>query len=172
MPKLIVSLLAVCIMAVLFLTFQLSYKVQQTDDNISRLKHLVKQEQQALHVLDAEWAYITRPERLKELAEQYTGMQPVIHSSLITISAIPANGQQASVMLANYKPGQKAKPVTPPAAAQANSFAMAAAPAPAPVPKLAMRAPDISMRAPKDAPATRRASVWDVLNAGASDEAQ
>jgi cell division protein FtsL len=172
MPKLVAGLLASAVMAVLFLTFQLSYKVQQTDDNITRLRHQLRQEQQALHVLGAEWAYINRPERLKALAEQYTGMQPATQSSLIAISAIPSSGSQAMAMLASYKPSARPRPAAPSPAMQADSFAAAPAPAqPAPQ-KLAMRSPDVTMRALKHAPATRRASVWDVLNATSTDGAE
>src|SRR5207342_1992448 len=44
--------------------YQLKHRVQALEDELFRLNRAIVQEQDAIHVLRAEWAYINQPQRL------------------------------------------------------------------------------------------------------------
>ena len=47
-------------------------------------------EQDAIHVLQAEWAYLNRPQRLAELSAKYlSSFGPVFPSQIVTINELP-----------------------------------------------------------------------------------
>ena len=48
--------------------FRVGFEVEQLEDQISKLNRQALQEQEAIHVLRAEWSYLNRPERLSELS--------------------------------------------------------------------------------------------------------
>jgi cell division protein FtsL len=66
------------------------YSVQDMQRKVAALEEQLQQEQQALHLLRAEWAYLNRPERLSRLAADHLKMVPVAATSLTTLAAIPA----------------------------------------------------------------------------------
>ena len=66
--------------------YQTAYRYEQ----IAKTKIEIKAERDAIAVLRAEWAYMTRPERLQQLADQYL---PELASlqvpQIVTVKAIP-----------------------------------------------------------------------------------
>lgn len=56
------------------LLFWTSQSVQQSEDQLSRLKKGVQTETQAIRVLNAEWDYLNRPDRLETLAIEHLGL--------------------------------------------------------------------------------------------------
>ncbi len=68
--------LCVLVAAVLAL-YQVKYEVRDVKDQVSELEGELETEYKSLHVLRAEWAYLTHPERLKELNDKYLSLKPV-----------------------------------------------------------------------------------------------
>ncbi|MAF68937.1 MAG: hypothetical protein CMH25_06290 [Micavibrio sp.] len=66
MPTLLVGLGVVVTGVMLFVVSQ---KVQQTERDISAQKQQLSLEKESLRVLQAEWAYLNRPDRLENLSE-------------------------------------------------------------------------------------------------------
>lgn len=155
MPKLFFSVAMMAVVGLLFLTFQLSYQVQHVETTIASKNHQLKQEMQAMHVLEAEWAYITRPERLRELAARYTSLKPAGRSELISLASLPATAEQAHVMLVSKPTIGK---VTTPKPADAVHHAL---PTTSKTPEPKREKPKTEAR--RLVPAAP-ASVWDVLN--------
>ena len=57
-----------------------------------RLEHAVAAKRRALAVLDAEWAYLNRPERLRDLArlnDERLGLVPITAESFARLAQVP-----------------------------------------------------------------------------------
>lgn len=66
--------------------YQTSYRAEQ----IAKTRIEIKAESDAIAVLRAEWAYMTRPERLQQLADQHLiDFKPLDVKQLIMASALP-----------------------------------------------------------------------------------
>lgn len=70
--------LAVVLIALLALgLYQLKYEVMQLEDRTVATNRAVAAEREAIQVLNAEWSYLNRPQRLDELAERHLDLVPV-----------------------------------------------------------------------------------------------
>lgn len=70
--------------------FWVSQQVQQAEREQRKLQQVAVQEQEAIRVLNAEWDYLNRPDRLEQLAEVYLKMEPAKADDLLqNVSAIP-----------------------------------------------------------------------------------
>ena len=69
--------------------YQLKYDVAALEERAKALTALLDSERQALHVLNAEWAYLNKPERLAELAERHLDLVPLVADQIIPLEAIP-----------------------------------------------------------------------------------
>ncbi len=54
-----------------FALFNISFKVEQLENDLSRLNAQILKEQNAVHVLRAEWSYLNRPENIEKLARKH-----------------------------------------------------------------------------------------------------
>lgn len=57
------------LLATAYALFHISYQVEEMEGRLSGLNGDIRAEQQALHVLSAEWSFRTRPDRLAEAAK-------------------------------------------------------------------------------------------------------
>jgi hypothetical protein len=80
--------------AVGFGLFQLKHEVQELEDEMFRLNRAIVGEQQAIHVLKAEWSYINRPQRLEALAARHLDLQPMQPAQLGALSDLPMRGEE------------------------------------------------------------------------------
>ncbi len=70
--------------------FWVSQQVQQTEREQRQLQRIVSQEEEAIRVLNAEWDYLNRPDRLEIMAQTYLKMAPTQPDDVLqTVSAIP-----------------------------------------------------------------------------------
>ena len=70
--------------------FWVSQQVQKGEREQRKLQQVVSQEQEAIRVLDAEWDYLNRPDRLEEMANEYLKMTPIKADGLVqNVSMIP-----------------------------------------------------------------------------------
>ncbi len=69
--------------------YQLKYRVQTQEAKLTALNRTLFAEQEALHVLAAEWTYLNRPERLAELNRRYIKLKPVTAPQMAGLDEVP-----------------------------------------------------------------------------------
>lgn len=68
---------AIFIFASVYFLFNVSHKTQITKDQIISINRKILLNKNNIHILKAEWSYLTNPERIKKLADQHlsSGLQ-------------------------------------------------------------------------------------------------
>jgi hypothetical protein len=69
--------------------FQVKYKVQTLENDLRRLNANITAEQEQLHVLRAEWAYLNHPLRLEELSARHLLLRRPTIDQIRALNTIP-----------------------------------------------------------------------------------
>jgi hypothetical protein len=69
--------------------YSIKYETIFHAESIAKLKHQIKAEQDTLGMLHAEWAHVTRPERIGALTDRLLDLQPVALNQIVKVEAIP-----------------------------------------------------------------------------------
>lgn len=86
--KLLINMVCVAVLAIgLYLV---KYSVQDVQRDVSTLKRDLASEKESLHLLNAEWAYLNRPERLRNLADRHLDLVPLDSRQIDQVSVLPA----------------------------------------------------------------------------------
>ena len=56
--------------------FVVKHEVQDLEERLARYDQAIATDREAIHVLRAEWAYLTQPDRLSKLAQRHLGLKP------------------------------------------------------------------------------------------------
>lgn len=126
--------------------FMMKFEVQQLEDKLVSLNRNIEANQEAIHVLKAEWSYLNDPTRIQEMAEKHLALKPLKPFQITGIDALPLVDQSTGTALASAP--QAVAPAAPQAVAKAK---MAAEPklASATVPAVAKPMPaPVNMVAP------------------------
>src|SRR5260370_35392255 len=122
--------------------FGVKYRVQALEDQLGRTNRATAAEEHELRVLEAEWAYLTRPATLEAMNRQFLSLGPIATKQLHTTAAdIPL---------------RPPPPEPPPPPAEPPSVVAAAEPAPA-VSAAASEPEGVPLRAPEPATPQPRA---------------
>lgn len=70
--------------------YLVKYTVADLKREVDLAEAQVKEEREALHLLNAEWAYLNRPERLRSLADAHLNLAPVQVQQIQPIQSLPA----------------------------------------------------------------------------------
>lgn len=73
MRTLLYVLPGLAIIALAFWAYAENYETQKSLSLVRELQHRIRVEHETLAILKAEWAYLSRPERLRDLAEMNFG---------------------------------------------------------------------------------------------------
>jgi len=137
-----------------FAMFKVKYAVQDLDDELGRVRKQTVAEQQEIRVLNAEWSYLTQPERLAELNRKFLSLAP-----------IPTKQLQQSI------DGIPLRPPAPPALPAEEPAIAAAAPSAAPAPDTVAAATGPATPEPAASRATSMAElVAAALQSGAETD--
>jgi hypothetical protein len=102
--------------------YHLKHEVQALEDELFRLNRQILAEQEAIHVLRAEWSYINQPQRLQSLAARHLELQPTKPAQLGSLASLPARPAEGPAPAAADSspaapapgaPSQKSNVVTP-----------------------------------------------------------
>ena len=74
------------------LTYTIKQKVIELDGDLSRVHRSMAQYQESMHILNSEWAYLTRPSRIQALVVDHTRLHQSQGASLVSYDDV-FNGQ-------------------------------------------------------------------------------
>ena len=69
--------------------YSIKYETTFHAERIAKLKYQIRREQDQINMLRAEWAHLTRPERIQALADKFLDLQPVALSQIVKTDALP-----------------------------------------------------------------------------------
>lgn len=58
--------------------FHVKYKVKNLKQDLVEVNRQIAMEKKSIHVLKAEWAYLSQPSRIKQLSDNYLSLQYVV----------------------------------------------------------------------------------------------
>jgi len=68
--------------------YLVKYSVQDVQREVVSMRAELAQENKTIHLLNAEWAYLNRPERLKALAAAHVAVEPVSGMQIIDVQHV------------------------------------------------------------------------------------
>lgn len=69
--------------------FVLKYHVKAEEEKLQSIHREILQNKRALHMLEAEWAYLNDPQRLLALVHSQTEWKPIASEQIVALSDIP-----------------------------------------------------------------------------------
>ncbi len=84
------------VMSVAIALFVLKYEVQSLEDSLAVKREEIVEHQRSIQVLEAEWTFLTDPNRLRSLSAEHLDLAPVIPTRIVDIEAIPFLADHAS----------------------------------------------------------------------------
>jgi hypothetical protein len=117
-----------------FAMFGVKYQVQALEDELARTNRSTAAEEHELRVLEAEWAYLTRPTTLEAMNRQFLSLGPIATKQLHTTAA--------DIPLRPPPPPPEPPPAEPPAVVASAEPAPAASAAPSAPEGVPVQAPE------------------------------
>lgn len=81
--------------------FQIKYRVIEIKKDILEIENQIASERQSIHVLGAEWAYLNKPSRLRELANKYLKLQVISHEQIVNYKGQTISKKKARILPEN-----------------------------------------------------------------------
>jgi hypothetical protein len=69
--------------------FYVSQTVTDLERELALQQRTIVQHQEAIHVLEAEWSYLNRPDRISLLAERFLALAPLSADHVVGINDLP-----------------------------------------------------------------------------------
>ena len=69
--------------------FYVSQTVERLERELALQQRAILEHQEAIHVLEAEWSYLNRPERISLLAERFLALAPLSADHVVGINDLP-----------------------------------------------------------------------------------
>lgn len=123
MTRLSATVFAMAAAVAAFVLFAVKQDVRIMEQRLVALHRDVLDHQEALHILNSEWSYLNRPDRIATLAERHLGLAPLTGQQIIRVEDLPLRAAAPT-------PGAGDVPAAPTIEAAATS---AAPPIPIPV---------------------------------------
>ena len=82
--------------------FYVKHVVANLETDLAALHKSIKSDKEEIHVLTAEWTYLSRPERIKTLSGKYLDLAPTKSTQVADIRQIPMNNDGALLVQSSY----------------------------------------------------------------------
>jgi len=89
MIRLATALALALTVAVSYGVYRLKHEVRLLEDRLAALDRAIAAENQIIHVLRAEWAFLNRPAALQAAADRHLALQPVAARQIVAIDDLP-----------------------------------------------------------------------------------
>ncbi len=97
-PGTILWLLLVAIVG--YAMFQVKFEVMQQEETLASLNKAIADTREQIRMADAEWSYLTRPDRLKRLAARYLNLVPIDAAQIAELNAVPERADAPAPLVA------------------------------------------------------------------------
>ena len=97
--------------------FQTKYEVQSLEARLGRIHRAILADQQAIHVLKAEWTYLNQPAELAKRAAENLQLKPVSAAQIGLVADLPRRRDGATLAEAPSAPPAEAGTLRGPASA-------------------------------------------------------
>jgi cell division protein FtsL len=104
------------ILSLLAALFQVKYTVLDLENEHRTLRRAIKEKQEELHVLNAEWAYLNDPERLFALSKKHLQLRPIRGQQIVAYGDLQNSGlgeydreELAAIVVEKKTPKQEEK---------------------------------------------------------------
>lgn len=69
--------------------FYAKYRVQTLDEQLAQTNQAILADQESIHVLKAEWAYLNQPDRLERLSRRYLDLETLTRKQIGSLADLP-----------------------------------------------------------------------------------
>lgn len=89
--------------------YLVKYQVQDLQHELAKREAELASEREAIHLLNAEWAYLTRPERLEELQKKHLSLKSISSGQTMMMPAsLPTSELEEAPIIHDVAMQQKA----------------------------------------------------------------
>ena len=79
--------------------FHITFEVEKLESRLHQVNREIVREQEAIHVLQAEWSYLNRPSRLETLSQELLpNLSPVAAAQFTTFARLPKRNENGEVL--------------------------------------------------------------------------
>ncbi|RMF09249.1 MAG: hypothetical protein D6763_08075 [Alphaproteobacteria bacterium] len=100
MNRLLTTLVLLLVVVAGLGLYQLKYQTQRLQQEVAALDHQLASDRAAIRVLEAEWTYLTRPERLAALSQRYLALAPTSGEQIAPSPEVIARRDDPTAVLA------------------------------------------------------------------------
>jgi len=81
--------------------YNVKYRVQELKVEVAQAETQLREEKKNLHVLEAEWTYLNRPDRLRQLSSKFLDLKPAQGAQLGDVAALPVGPIEPTTLSSN-----------------------------------------------------------------------
>ena len=79
--------------------FHISFEVEKLESRLHEVNREIVREQEAIHVLQAEWSYLNRPSRLETLTKELLpNLSPIAAAQFTTFARLPKREENVKLL--------------------------------------------------------------------------
>lgn len=92
MKRFVILCWVIAASATALILFQIKQDVRVLEEQIVATQRAILTDQEAVHVLEAEWSYLNNPARVGALAERHLGLAPIPGERIVGFEDLPLPG--------------------------------------------------------------------------------